>query len=382
MTKALKAFLVITQSKKVRIAILSVLIGIVIFMILLITCFMTVYRSRRSMEESLISYLFFHTYLDQGFPEEQVDRAAVICQTLHDLDDRLQITEETILPETLDRYFIKCVCYLICLREGQPIVDFKDPFIGCFLYEDTIEEEYLDPESGEVLCKTKVVVRYETDRVKVLQNLKDQLGIELSDKELLCLDYVYELVLRLSGQHPEEIRMQDPGIKNNFDLVAFCRFAYEKRWGYVYGTYGQVLDLSLLSGLSAQYPIEVGRNLEFIRNNNFGKRCVDCCGLIKAYGWLDADTGEIEFGSNGMPSITADGMYAAATETGEMSAMPDIPGIAVWHPGHIGVYVGDGKVIEAMNTRKGVVMTDVTSSRWSRWLKIPYIAYLDPITEN
>ena len=32
--------------------------------------------------------------------------------------------------------------------------------------------------------------------------------------------------------------------------------------------------------------------------------------------------------------------------------MPDIPGLAVWHDGHIGVYIGDGYVIEAMNTKK------------------------------
>ena len=27
--------------------------------------------------------------------------------------------------------------------------------------------------------------------------------------------------------------------------------------------------------------------------------------------------------------------------------MPDIPGIAVWHQGHIGVYIGNGYVIHA-----------------------------------
>jgi cell wall-associated NlpC family hydrolase len=39
--------------------------------------------------------------------------------------------------------------------------------------------------------------------------------------------------------------------------------------------------------------------------------------------------------------------------------MPDIPGLAVWHDGHIGVYIGGGQVIEAMGTKYGVVKTEL-----------------------
>ena len=55
--------------------------------------------------------------------------------------------------------------------------------------------------------------------------------------------------------------------------------------------------------------------------------------------------------------------------------MPDIPGLAVWHEGHIGVYIGGGQVIEAMGTRYGVVKTELASRSWTHWLKVPYIRY-------
>ena len=37
--------------------------------------------------------------------------------------------------------------------------------------------------------------------------------------------------------------------------------------------------------------------------------------------------------------------------------MPETPELAVWRSGHIGVYVGNGEVIEAMGTAYGVVHT-------------------------
>ena len=52
-------------------------------------------------------------------------------------------------------------------------------------------------------------------------------------------------------------------------------------------------------------------------------------------------------------------------------------GLAVWKPGHIGVYIGGGYVIEAMGTKYGVVKTEVAGRGWSGWCKIPYIDYME-----
>ncbi len=174
----------------------------------------------------------------------------------------------------------------------------------------------------------------------------------------------------------------DPATKNNLDLVRWAVAAEKARWGYVYGTFGGVLDKSLLEYKLEQYPSEVGNYEEFIRENWLGRRTADCVGLIKGYGWLDTDTLEVKYGTNGMPDVDAGGMYAAATEKGTIDTIPEIPGLAVWHYGHIGIYIGNGEVIQAADTRSGVIRTQLADNRWTHWLKIPYISYSQEAEEN
>lgn len=169
----------------------------------------------------------------------------------------------------------------------------------------------------------------------------------------------------------------DPSTKNNLDLVQWAIAAHKAGWGYVWGTYGTVLSSGLLQAKIEQYPDNVGIHEEFIRQNWLGGRTADCIGFIKGYSWLNPDTGEIGYNINGMPDAGADQMYQAATEKGPISTMPDIPGLAVWLPGHIGIHVGGGQVIHASGTLVGVVKTPVANSTWTHWLKIPYIEYIE-----
>lgn len=168
-----------------------------------------------------------------------------------------------------------------------------------------------------------------------------------------------------------------PDTKNNLDLAAYAVQAWENGWGYVWGTYGNVLTPSLFDYKLQQYPDGVGKYADFIRNNWLNRRTADCVGLIKGYGWLDTNSLEIKYGTNGMPDYGANQMHQSATESGTMDTMPDIVGLAVWKQGHIGVYIGNGYVIEAMGTKYGVVKTELAKRSWSGWCKIPYIDYLE-----
>lgn len=169
----------------------------------------------------------------------------------------------------------------------------------------------------------------------------------------------------------------DPSIKNNLDLVEWARQAQSHGWGYVWGTYGEVLSRSRYKDKAQQYPDEVGGYADFIESHWIGGRTSDCVGLIKGYGWLNADTHQVEYGTNGMPDIDADTMYRNASEKGTVDTIPEIPGLAVWYEGHIGIYIGGGKVIEAMGIQYGVVETDLAGRGWTHWLKISYITYLE-----
>lgn len=168
----------------------------------------------------------------------------------------------------------------------------------------------------------------------------------------------------------------DLNTKNNLDLVKWVIHAEQSGWGYVWGTSSGVLTKKVYEAQKKLYPTEVGGYAEFIETHWIGKRTCDCSGLIRSYWWLNPKTKQIEAGSNGISAMTADGMYQASTEKGGIAAIPEIPGLAVWQPGHIGVYIGNGEVIEAMSTEYGVVKTKLSSGRWTHWLKIPHIKYV------
>lgn len=171
----------------------------------------------------------------------------------------------------------------------------------------------------------------------------------------------------------------DPTTKNNKDLAAYAIQAWENNWGYVWGTYGNVLTQSLFDYKLEQYPDGVGNYKNFIEANWLGRRTTDCIGLVKGYGWLDTESMTMKYGTNSMPDYGANQMHTDAVnrgaEHGAISTIPEIPGLVLWKEGHTGVYVGGGYAIEAMGTEYGVVKTQVVGRGWQEWYKIPYISY-------
>ena len=128
-----------------------------------------------------------------------------------------------------------------------------------------------------------------------------------------------------------------------------------QRLGLRLGNLRTGLTRSLYKAKAEQYPDEVGGYADFIEEHWIGGRTADCVGFIKGYGWFESETGKIEYGTNGMPDIGADTMYSMPRERGTIDTIPEIPGLAVWHEGHIGIYIGNGQVIHASGTKVGVV---------------------------
>ena len=77
-----------------------------------------------------------------------------------------------------------------------------------------------------------------------------------------------------------------------------------------------------------------------------------------------------------MPDVGANTMYNSAVEKGTIETLPETPGLAVWHDGHIGIYIGNGEVVQAANTTAGVIRSQLGDTAWTHWLKIPYIEYV------
>lgn len=163
-----------------------------------------------------------------------------------------------------------------------------------------------------------------------------------------------KLVGNVRSQYVDTSNFVYPTTKNNLDLVQWAIAAEAAGWGYVWGTFGQVLTRDALAAKVAQYPDNVGIYEEYIRSHYLGKRTADCAGFIKGYCWYNSETDSVNYATNGMPDLGANQMYQTATVKGPISTMPEIPGLAVWHQGHIGVYIGNGYAIEAMGTRYGI----------------------------
>ena len=141
---------------------------------------------------------------------------------------------------------------------------------------------------------------------------------------------------------------------------------------YWWGTFGQTADASLLSAKRAQYP---GYYTAVDFPSQFGQKVHDCVGLIKGYRWCDSPEGAPRY--VGAQDVAVAGLYRQCGVKGDILSMPDEAGICVFmgNMGHVGVYIGNGKVIEAMGHAYGVVETRLSGRGWAFWGKPDWIDY-------
>jgi hypothetical protein len=146
------------------------------------------------------------------------------------------------------------------------------------------------------------------------------------------------------------------------DLIRLCQQAYDERWGYIWGTRGQVWTQAQQDTATREMTVKHGQKW-------VGRRVADCSGLIK---WAVKELGgDIYHGSNTMWNTYTDPAHRGAVG----GRMEIYPGTAVYQNTdgkrtHVGMYVGVGKygvdtVIEAQGTRTGVVESQL--SAWDEW---------------
>jgi len=218
----------------------------------------------------------------------------------------------------------------------------------------------------------------EQTAAQLTSNLNSTFGTSVEQSKIAAV------LNSLSSTYINPAWFYDTSTKNNYDLARWARMAYEQNWGYVWGTYGNVMTRSALESLSEQYPTHVGASHfhDYIQQNYIGRRCVDCVGLMKSYMWYNFNTGKFSYGSNGFSDSNTETTYSHARVKGPISTIPDIPGIGVYHRGHVGIYIGDGLVIEAMGTRYGMKCRPLSAGSWTNWFYIPGLNYIDPPQES
>ena len=108
---------------------------------------------------------------------------------------------------------------------------------------------------------------------------------------------------------------------------------------------------------------------------HIGEYAGDCSGVVKSYLMLN-DAGKVAYSANLDYSAEA-----LAKGSKPIATMPDIVGVLVFFPGHVGIYIGDGKVVEARSKDYGVVVTGVSSRPWRTWGYCPGVEY-DKVEEQ
>lgn len=185
----------------------------------------------------------------------------------------------------------------------------------------------------------------------------------------------------------------------NIALVEFARKMIGQP--YWYGTHVVKCSQSLLERKTKQYPAHYGSSRKNTYNSHISQKliCTDCIGLIKGFMWTNGGQGVFEalgtstsisqkYESNNFPDKSANNMFTYAKKLnlnwGPINTIPETLGLAVRFDGHVGVYAGNGKVIEAKGFAHGVKETELAKGKWDYWYEIPGLTYINkaPMTQQ
>ena len=148
---------------------------------------------------------------------------------------------------------------------------------------------------------------------------------------------------------------------------------------YWWGTFGQRADAALYAQKKTQYPAYYTAT-DF--SSQYGQKVHDCVGLIKGYLWCDSPDSLPKYST--AQDVAVEGLYGKCSRKGDISDIPETPGVCVFmrDMSHVGVYIGNGEVVEAMGHAYGVVKTKLVGRSWAYWGMPDWIDYSGNITES
>lgn len=178
-------------------------------------------------------------------------------------------------------------------------------------------------------------------------------------------------------------------IKTGADLAAACRYIAEHfKTLYIMGCFGAPMTDTNKARYCTNHPYNQREERKaMIRAADAETFGFDCVNLIKGllWGWngdKSARYGGAKYSANGVPDIGADSMIEECVDVCTDFGTIEI-GEAVWLKGHIGIYIGDGLVVECSpKWANGVQITacnrDVSGynrRNWTKHGKLPYVSY-------
>jgi hypothetical protein len=185
------------------------------------------------------------------------------------------------------------------------------------------------------------------------------------------------------------------GLMNNLEFVnKLVEVAQNYKTLYVYGCFGAPLNTKNKERYknNNDYNRDPTRQsmIDKATTNTFG---FDCVCLIKGilWGWSgnkNKTYGGATYRSNNVPDVGADAMINRYCNEVSTDFTTIKVGEAVWIPGHIGVYIGNEKVVEC--TPKWNNCVQITNlgnlgnhkGNWRNWKKHGFLPWVDYSIEN
>ena len=157
-------------------------------------------------------------------------------------------------------------------------------------------------------------------------------------------------------------------------LIDKFKYAIENKWGYIWGAAGSVWTQAKQNAATREQTVKYGQKW-------VGHYVADCSGM---FSWAFKQLGGYMYhGSDTMfrKYTTARGELKAGKRTDGQELLPGTA-VFVWKPkdqkyGHVGLYIGDGIVIEAASTSSGVIRSKVSASKWTHWGEMKDVNYGD-----
>ena len=162
-------------------------------------------------------------------------------------------------------------------------------------------------------------------------------------------------------------------------LIDKFQFALDNDWGYIWGAAG------IMWTAARQVQLEKTTDSNRESGRKYGKKWIghmvaDCSGLF-VWAFKQLNGPDIYHGSNSIWDryCTAKGELQNGKRTDGKELKP---GTAIFtynktknNRGHIGLYIGDGWVIEASGTINGVIKSRITISKWVEWGELKGVNY-------
>ena len=161
-------------------------------------------------------------------------------------------------------------------------------------------------------------------------------------------------------------------------LIEKFKYALDNKWGYIWGTAGEMWTQARQEKLEQTTDADRANSRKY-GSKWIGHRVADCSGL---FSWAFKQRGGYMYhGSDTMyrKYCTANGQLKSGARTDGQGLKPGTA-VFVWKEAkgkytHVGLYVGNGKVIEAKGAQAGVTTSKITDSKWTHWGELKGVDY-------